>query len=565
MSTEKIRLKGIELRDFSLLREAAVDLQPGLTVITGESGAGKTLLFDAVAFALGERSQRGLLAQGATSCEVKLVIELSEEIAQELGSPWRAGDNKLARRLNASGRSRLALNSENLPVAQALAAGERLFEITGQFESRVLFNAAAHLKILDAFGDSKLQPLLTEYKAGYSRWRSLAEQLAILRESTGQREQEIDFLRFQIAELDKAAVLAGERDDVTAQLKVAQNAEELRLAASQAARLLDGDDEHPGAYDLTAQAEAQISELGRLLAGARLGALDPDELGARATEILEGLRELASQCRSAAEAIHSEPAEAQRLADRLDEILRLEGKYSCSADELPGLLEEKQARLGLLTDETQSPDALERQLAAEEKKLTALAAKLTKLRGAAGAQLQKTAAGYLAQLGFTHVELQVSIEAAKLGADGADNVEFLVSLNPGEPARPLARVASGGETSRLMLAIKAALAERLGFGVLLLDEVEAGLGGDTALKVAQVLKQLAATRQVVAITHLPMVAVQGQTHLVASKRIKDDRASIVLTELSGEARRGELARMLGDTGGKEEQALIDKLLAEAGE
>jgi len=565
MSTEKIRLKGIELRDFSLLREAAVDLQPGLTVITGESGAGKTLLFDAVAFALGERSQRGLLAQGATSCEVKLVIELSEEIAQELGSPWRAGDNKLARRLNASGRSRLALNSENLPVAQALAAGERLFEITGQFESRVLFNATAHLKILDAFGDSKLQPLLTEYKAGYSRWRSLAEQLAILRESTGQREQEIDFLRFQIAELDKAAVLAGERDDVTAQLKVAQNAEELRLAASQAARLLDGDDEHPGAYDLTAQAEAQISELGRLLAGARLGALDPDELGARATEILEGLRELASQCRSAAEAIHSEPAEAQRLADRLDEILRLEGKYSCSADELAGLLEEKQARLGLLTDETQSPDALERQLAAEEKKLTALAAKLTKLRGAAGAQLQKTAAGFLAQLGFTHVELQVSIEAAKLGADGADNVEFLVSLNPGEPARPLARVASGGETSRLMLAIKAALAERLGFGVLLLDEVEAGLGGDTALKVAQVLKQLAATRQVVAITHLPMVAVQGQTHLVASKRIKDGRASIVLTEFSGKARRSELARMLGDTGGKEEQALIDKLLADAAE
>lgn len=565
MSTEKIRLKRIELRDFSLLREAAVDLQPGLTVITGESGAGKTLLFDAVAFALGERSQRGLLAQGASSCEVKLSVELGEGIAQELGPPWHAGDNKLARRLNASGRSRLTLNGESLPVAQAQAAGERLFEITGQFESRVLFNAAAHLKILDAFSDTKLPPLLIEYKAGYSRWRSLAEQLAILRESTGQRAQEIDFLRFQVAELDKAAVQTDERDDVAAQLKVAQNAEELRLAASQAARLLDGDDEHPGAFDLAAQAEAQISELGRLLAGARLGALDPDDLGARATELLEGLRELASQCRGAAESIHSDPAEAQRLADRLDEILRLERKYSCGADELPGLLEEKQARLGLLTDETQSPDALERQLKAEEKKLTALAAKLTKLRRGAGVQLQKTAAGYLAQLGFTHVELQVSIEAATLGPDGADNVEFLVSLNPGEPTRPLARVASGGETSRLMLAIKAALAERLGFGVLLLDEVEAGLGGDTALKVAQVLKQLAATRQVVAITHLPMVAVQGQTHLIATKSVQDDRASVVLTELGGGARRGELARMLGDTGGKEEQALIDKLLAEAAE
>ena len=554
-------IKSIRVRGFSLLRDVAVEPGDGLTVMTGESGAGKTLLFDAVGFCLGGRSHRSLLAEGVDSCEVEMVLVLDKAGAKRLGGAWQAGANTLQRRYTSAGRSRITLNGQQVTAADVQPAAESLFEITGQFESRILFNPASHLELLDAFADKMLVDAKSAYHGLYNGWRSLVNRLAVIRESAGQREQEIDFLRFQVTELDKAGVEVGEREEVENALRVAENAEGLITAAASAAALLDGDEDSPGAYDLGAQAETYIKKLVRLLDGAEVAGIDPTELEQQAAGLLVGLRELAGNCREIAETIQLDPGELERLRERLDEVQRLERKYGCPADELPALLAEKQERLDYLLDDTQSPEALEQQVEQTGKQVRDAAGQLTKLRRAAVKHIEKSATEFFNKLEFKHVELKVDLSETEPGPDGADQVEFMISLNPGEPARPLARVASGGEASRLLLGLKAALAGRMHYRVLLLDEIEAGVGGDTAARVADVLESLADGRQVLAITHLPVVAARGHHHLVALKSVSGGRTAVVYEPVAGDGRRHEIARMLGDTGGAEEAALVDKLLA----
>jgi len=553
-------LKHIAVRDFSLLRDVALALDGGLTVLTGESGAGKTLIFDAVAFALGGRPHRSLLASGAASCEVTLTIAMDARLAQRIGKPWQSGENRLVRTLTGGGRSKLTLNGEQITVAEAQRAGELLFEITGQFESRVLFNPASHLALLDAFGDDKLRGALATYRAEYGEHRELAQRLKALREAAGAREQEVDFLRFQTAELSKASVHAGERCEVEAALRLQQHAGQLINAAATAAQLLSSDSEAAGAYDLAAQAQEQLAGITALLQGAEVGGQSADELAAQLAGALASLQDVAGALHELAGSITHDPAELKRLEERLDELNRLERKHGCPADELPQLLEQKQQRLAALTDQTQSPEALAAATEQAAARLDKAGAELSAQRRKAVTLLERTSRGYFKKLDFPHVELKVELaQATQPGPDGADEAEFLISLNPGEPARPLALVASGGEASRLLLGLKAALAERLGHSVMMLDEIEAGVGGGTSQHLAEVLRELAQRRQLIAITHLPIVAAYGAAHLVARKRTEQQRTAVAIEAVSGEARRAELARMLGGAG-KEELALVDKLL-----
>jgi DNA repair protein RecN (Recombination protein N) len=554
-------LERVAIRDFSLLRQVDLALGPGLTVITGESGAGKTLLFDAIAFALGGKPHRSLLAEGAKSCEVALHLRLDAPQALAAGPPWQAGPNVLARKLSASGRGQLSLNGQHLTLVQAPPVLENWFEITGQFESRILFNTKAHLKLLDAFGDSKLAAQYATYREQYRRLRELQAKLAALRESAANRAQEIDFLNFQVQELTQAAVAAGERRDVEARLRLLQNAGQLILAAEAAAVLLGGGEDQEGAYDLAARAAQQVAELVRLLGGGPSPAGDPVELAAQTEDVLEGLRELAGRCHSVAAGIQHDPQEMQRQNERLDDLLRLERKYGCTADELPGLLEAKQSRLALLNDPGMSQELLEADACAALDATLAAGRSLSVLRKAAAEKLVRTSAKQFKQLDFQHVAMYADVSSGdEPGPDGLDSAELLITLNPGEPARPLALVASGGEASRLMLGLKAALAGQLGYRVLLLDEVEAGLGADTAAHVAKVLAELAAGRQVLAITHLPVVAAAGREHLCVAKSTVEGRSAVAITAVTGAQRRQELVRMLGGGGDTETAALAERML-----
>jgi DNA repair protein RecN (Recombination protein N) len=549
-------LRRVECVNFSLLREVRVELGPGLTVLTGASGAGKTLLFDAVAFALGGRASRGLLPKGASSGSVTLVLDMG--IAP--GAPWQSGENVVVRRLSSSGAGRITLNGQAISAIQLQEPAIAQLEVTGQFESRVLFDSRSHLGLLESFGDEKLHKLRYDYVVTYQQHNRVQAALNALRESAANRAQEVDFLTFQVEELSKANVQPGERLQVESQLKLQQNAQELVSAASTAARLLSGEDDQRGAYDLAAAALKSIERISAVLGEGAESSLE--HLHEQGAEALELLTELAQQLREFAHDVHYEPALEEQLSDRLDEILRLERKYGVMSEEIAPLLEQKQERLAVLTDATQNPETLERELAELGTNLQQRAEKLSKARESAAKKLVETARGYLLKLDFPDVQFEVEIRTAeRLGPSGADIVEFMVSLNPGEPPRALAQVASGGEASRLFLALKAALADRLGTRVMLLDEVEAGLGGDTAKKVADVLIELASGgRQVIAITHLPAVAARGQHHLLVSKEVAGGRTSVNIQPVSGNERQDEMLRMLGEDT-SEARRLVKQMLA----
>ncbi|MDQ3023182.1 MAG: AAA family ATPase [bacterium] len=556
-------LRSIEVVNFSLLRDVRVEPGEGLTVLTGSSGAGKTLLFDAIAFALGGRAHRNLLPEGASSGSVTLIIHMPRDA--EVAAPWCSGDNTIVRKISSTGAGRITLNGTAVSAAQVQQVAERYIEITGQFESRVLFDSRSHLVLLESFGDDKLHKLLEEYRALYGRHAKVHSVLTALRESSANRAQEVDFLMFHVDELGKAAVTSGERAQIGVQLRVQQNALELVDAATNAAELLSGEDEQRGAYDLAAEALKNVERIAATLGDGDGSDFSPATLHEQGTEALQLLTDLAQQLRDFAASVQYDSALELRLSDRLDEILRLERKYGVLADELDALLAGKQERLDVLTDTTQSPEALERDLAKLDAELAKVAARLTKARQQASAKLIDTARSYLARLDFPEVQFEVDIRSSpRMRPDGADAVEFMVSLNPGEPPRALAQVASGGEASRLFLALKAALADRLGTAVMLLDEVEAGLGGDTAGKVADVLAELAqGGRQIIAITHLPSVAARGEQHLVVSKDVQSGKTSVRIDWVQGSQRSDELVRMLGnDT--REARTLVGQMLKAKG-
>jgi DNA repair protein RecN (Recombination protein N) len=568
-------LDKIDISDFSLLRSTSVVLGNGLTCISGESGAGKSLLLDAIAFACGGRTHRNLLAHGATSCTVALSLRIDDDHAAVLPSPWKAGENLIERRYSSNGRSQASVNDVGVRTSELHAACSRMIEVTGQFESATLFNSSTHLGLLDAFGGTTLTETAARYAELYGTYRDLAQRLATLAATERNREQELDYLRFQVAELKQANVTPGERSEVESALRLQQHSGELLRHVSTARQLLSGSEDSQDAYSLAALAQRELRASLGLLGGtindrnvdeADISQDSPAGLVTQGCELLEAalaqLQEAASLAQQFCDDIQFDPQAAETAAARLNDLLRLEKKYGISADDLPGLLEQLQERLTILSDESHSPAELERQMVEVRDQLLKSAAVLTRLRKQAAVAMQRATSTYFTELEFPNCELQVELtDLEEPGAHGLDSVELLISLNPGEPPRPLVQVASGGEASRLLLGLKAALADKLRFSVILLDEIEAGLGGRTAQAVAEVMLKLAAGRQVIAITHLPIVAAAAAQHLVVRKEVVSGRTVTQIFPVTGEERRHELARMLGGAGSAEELALADQMLA----
>ncbi|MEX2550233.1 MAG: DNA repair protein RecN [Nitriliruptoraceae bacterium] len=532
-------IEELHIRGLGVIEDASLTLSPGLTVVTGETGAGKTMLVTALQLLLGARADAGLVRTGASAASVDAVINPRppEAAAHVAGS-----DEPLivAREIPADGRSRARLDGRPVPVSTLAEVLGAHVEVHAQYEHVRLSRSDVQRQLLDRYaGDPHARPLAT-YRDAYRRWRELADRQEHLRADARERARELDRLRFEVAEIDDAELDPVADTQLERAIERLAHAEELQRAAAEAASALGSE----GAGEPVGIA---VSALRRL-------AVDDDELSGltdRAVALAEELGELSRDVRDYGEAIDADPERLAELQERQHLLTGLQRKYGHDVEAVLAFADEARERLARLEADEQDAGELDGQLADARAAVAAAADDVHRGRAAAAERLAEVVDGHLADLAMPHARFSVAVQRGTdeaFGADGADEITFLLAPNPGEPARPLAHAASGGERSRVSLAIEVALADVDDASVLVFDEVDAGIGGATALAVGEKLARLAAgdrRRQVLCVTHLAQLAAFADVHHVVEKGLSGGRTVTTARRVADADRVGELSRMLG--------------------
>lgn len=535
-------LLGLQIRDFAIVDRIEVEFSQGMTVLTGETGAGKSILVDALGLVLGDRGSPTLLRSGAKRAEFSAEFDISllphvkawlEE--QELDEDEAC---LLRRVINADGRSRGFINGNAVPLQQLKKLGEMLLDIHGQHFHQSLGRRDVQREQLDHYGALLQQRAKTE--EAYHLWRDLAEQLQKLRTADSDRASRLELLDFQLQELDALAVSKGEFEELQAERQKLQNSGKLADGVSTAiASLYDQDDGNVNS--LLAEASRAVRSLAQFDA-----ALQP------VVEMLESasiqVSEAADSLRRYAEGIDMDPAHRDQVEERLDAIHSAARKHRVEAEELYALRDRLRAEFDELNNAEERGREIEQQAEAAETGYRKLATTLTAQRKKAAARFSAAVSEAMSGLGMPGGVFNASITPLKdddARAWGVDNIEFLISANPGQPAQPLSKVASGGELSRMSLAIQVIASDGSNIPCMIFDEVDSGVGGGVAEMVGRRLQQLGESRQVLCVTHLPQVASLADQHFRISK-VTDGKATRTgVQALSKDERIEELARMLG--------------------
>ncbi len=534
-------LSSLRVRDLTTIADVTLELADGLNILTGETGAGKSMLVDALALLLGDRADRAAVRPGATKAIVEGVISPVPRATRDAldASGLDAEDPLVIRReVTAEGRSRAWINGSPTTAGVLATIGATLVDLHGQHQTLQLLEGGAQRDLLDAFGDTA-----PAAKAVADAWRDLGllraerDALAARRDAA---ERRADWLRHVVDEVDGAKVIAGEDDQLDAEVVRLSHAGVLGEEARRLAEALDGDE--GSARRALGQAERALNALERH---------DP-ALGAW-RELLDGayaqLDELARLASQYAGTLAEEPTRLGELESRRDLLYTLKRKHGGTLDAVLATRDAARAELDLIDSAEFDLRALEARLGAANSGLASLAAALTAGREVAGTRLGREVTRLLPELGLVGGRFDVELQQnAAVGEHGAEEIVFLVQLNAGMEPRPLARVASGGELSRLMLALKVVLAREDAVPTLVFDEIDQGIGGEVGGRVGAALAQVAAQHQVLVITHLPQIAAQGDRHLRIAKATRDGVATSDVERLHGEDRVLELARMLGGAG-----------------
>jgi DNA repair protein RecN (Recombination protein N) len=553
-------LRELRIRDFAIIDDLALSFDAGLNVLTGETGAGKSIILQALGLLCGARGAADLIRSDADEASIEGLFDCSlpEELREGLGV---TGDEIVVRRhLARNGKSRVYVNGSPATVAMLAQLGDHLVHIYGQLEQALLLRPASHLELLDRFAE--LGSARQRMAAAHAAHRDARARLAQLETARASLAEQRELLEFQHRELADAAVQSGEEVELRRERELLRHAERLQQVCRDGESML-----------YSGQA-ATVSALGRLAAQLNeLGAIAPAL--AAAAELVDGgrvqLEEAALQLRAAADRLEADPDRLEGVESRLQLLSRLSRKHGLASDELP----ERLAALArdLAAIDSQSGDLASARTEVESSERTALAAagELSTARGAAVRKLDKRMVGELSALGMRGATFRTAHQAPAadaavdaLGPTGFDTVEFLLAANPGEAPKPLARVASGGELSRIMLALKALTAAIGETPILIFDEVDAGIGGTVADAVARRLKTLARNRQLLCITHLPQIAAYGDSHYAVEKRQQGGRTVTHARALAADERIAEVSRMLGgSTANAEAERYARRLLAEA--
>jgi DNA repair protein RecN (Recombination protein N) len=534
-------LQLLRVRNLALVEDITVEFQPGLNVITGETGAGKSVIIGALGLLLGERADKSLIRAGADQCLAEAVFQLNDSdsvdaILEEVGLPPCEGRQLLVRRtLLANGTGKNFINDSTTTIQVLKRVGQHLVDMHGPYDHQSLLSPDFQLDILDAFGH--LWDAREAYEKLYAGLRALQLQRKEL-EGANEQEvaQQIELLSFQVKEIQDAAPVEGEEESlVREQIQVANAQRILELAGGIQAALMEGD---TSAFNGMAFAQKGLAELTGLIEAAA-------GWKEEARSIAVQIQELAGVVEHTVRNIEGDPVRLQWLEDRMALYHRLKRKYGASAKEILEHGEKTKARLRDLESRGERLQELDQAVATARDKGDQAGGKLGKARRQAAAKLAKTITVELSDLGFPHGAFAVDLRSSEPGPSGMDDIDFTFAPNAGEPVRPLRAIASSGEISRVMLAVKAVLADHDSIPVLVFDEIDANVGGAMGTAIGTKLDTVGRHHQVLCITHLPQVAVFGKTHFAVAKEVVNGRTRTLITCLKKEQRIEEVARMLG--------------------
>lgn len=541
-------LASLRIRNLALVEELEWLLGPGFIAVTGETGSGKSIIVGALKLVLGERADKSLIRAGAESCSVEAVFHpadakrLSAWLEEQGVEPCEEGQLIVKRVFATAGTNRQFINGSPTTLAVLKELGDGLVDLHGPHDHQSLLSNERQLDLLDSFAGAAA--LCAKYTEQYRALNRLSAEREELSSNEAALERELDLLRHQVGEIQAAALVPGEEEELTARYTVASNSRRLlELSSATLGRLVESDE----------AAITRLNEAGRLLRDLERVDHGASRFSDALTRGLAEIEELARDLQRYAEDLDLEPGELAEMEQRVSLFETLKRKYGGTIAEVISFGEAAAARLEKIESRGEEIERLGRELVKQRKTMLETAAKLTEKRTAAAPKLAKSVTGHLRDLGFKKSDFSIALAAlAEPGPHGVESVEFVFAPNPGEPAKPLKAIASSGEISRVMLAVKSSLAAQDTIALLVFDEIDANVGGEIAHAVGAKMRAIAGERQVLAITHLPQVAATAKTQFVVSKDIVAGRTISTLTEVSGTARAEEVARMLG---GKGESAL----------
>lgn len=527
----------LHIENIAVIECADISFDRGFNVLTGETGAGKSIVIDAISAILGERAYRDMIRTGTERASVRAVFTEVPEF------PWFAEngveydpETVISREIHLDGKNICRVNGTLVNVTSLHKLGIQLINIHGQHDSAALFDEENHLAFLDAFADNG--KLRASYGERYEAVAKLRREISSLTMDEGEKLRRMENLKYQIAEIEKAELEPGEDDRLEERRKVLQNAEKLSNGMETAVECLYGGEDSDGASGLLAQAEYALARLSRF----------SDSFAAlhdRVSDLMYQVQDAAEEVRDARDSLSYSADELEQIESRLDVIHKLRRKYGTTCEDILEYLDKAKKELDEIEFADDKLERLKRNLKKAEKEAWDAALALRENRQQAADTMSKRILSELAQLDMPRVQFACRFTETELTASGADAVAFYMSANAGEALKPLSRVASGGELARIMLAMKNVLAEKDQVATLIFDEVDTGVSGRAAQKVAEKLRSVAVHKQVLCVTHLPQLAALANTHLLIAKSERDGRTYTSVTPLDLEGRKRELARIIG--------------------
>lgn len=541
-------LELLHIENIAIIEAADIEFAPGFNALTGETGAGKSIVIDSLSAVLGQRTSRELIRTGAEKAFVSAAFSgMAPELTEELGiQPEADGTLLLQREIQTDGKNVCRVNGRPVTVGQLRALGARLLNIHGQHDGQQLLDEEQHIVYLDSFG--RVESLAITYAEKYKNFTDIRRQIGALQMDEAEKVRRVDTLQYQIEELRRAKLTPGEEEELTARRGMLRNAEKFLDAVAGADYALNGDDSGGGALSALRQAQDALSGVRHL--DDAFGQLY-ERLGEAYSEVYD----IAATVEDKRGELDVSPGELDRVESRMDLLYRLKKKYGATVEDMLDYQARCEAELAQIEDAGDTLVRLEQALSKAEKEARQAAQALSDARKAAADRLTAQILTELQQLDMGKIRFAVDFAEKPLDSDGMDTVRFLMSANVGEELRPIHKIASGGELARIMLAMKNVLSEQDHVGTMVFDEVDTGVSGRAAQKVAEKMARISRRKQVLCVTHLPQLAAMADTHFSVEKGERGGRTYTEVRRLDREQRRRELARLTG--GSHVSQTMLD--------